>query len=444
MMPSYQESVASERALRANGAGSRAALKIVVGGNANLDFMVPALRVGLAGEGFDSAVRAASFGNWISETFTPDDTDVWVIWLSAMGATRGMTTRLDVDVAAVSSAVGRLIDRGVRVVVVPPEPLIVEEDPFSPFYDWRAALVDDLHRSLPSAAVFLPVEHLVRRVGIDSWTATRYWEQAKAPCHPDAASAVGTEVAVVIARLFKPAIRAVVVDLDDTLWGGLVGEIGPEGLELDPDGLGRSYLEMQQFLQDVSDRGVPIAVVSKNDDDQARRPFNERPEMVLSLDSVVNFAASWRPKYEAIADLAEKLNIGLDSICFLDDSLLERDEARRMLPGLIVPELPAAPGKRVEFLIRSRLFTSPVISDEDRGRVEYYKQSLQAVPENLDGYLESLEMVLEPLVIDHTNRERVLSLLHKTNQFNVTLGDQRRADSARSSTPTRITHTRSG
>jgi FkbH-like protein len=228
-------------------------------------------------------------------------------------------------------------------------------------------------------------------------------------------------MAVVIARLFKPAIRAVVVDLDDTLWGGLVGEVGPEGVELDPDGLGRSYLELQQFLQDVSDRGVPIAVVSKNDDDQARRPFNERPEMVLSLDSVVNFAASWRPKYEAIAALAEKLNIGLDSICFLDDSLLERDEARRMLPGLIVPELPAAPGKRVEFLIRSRLFTAPVISEEDRGRVEYYKQSLQVVPENLDGYLESLEMVLEPLAIDQTNRERVLSLLHKTNQFNVTL-----------------------
>jgi len=137
--------------------------------------------------------------------------------------------------------------------------------------------------------------------------------------------------------------------------GGLVGEVGPEGLDLDPDGTGRPFIELQRLLLDLVARGIPLAVVSKNDEDVAKRPFSERSEMLLSLDTFVRFDASWRPKYEAINALAQQLNIGVDAICFLDDSAKERDEARRMIPGLIVPELSNAPDKRVAELLSSSI-----------------------------------------------------------------------------------------
>jgi FkbH-like protein len=419
----YRDATIRVRALASDGV-HRAPLRIALAGNANLDFLTPGLRVQLAAEGFDAEVRSSAYGNWISETFVEapgSRADIWIIWLSGMGATRGMTERPEIDVASIADATERLLARGARVVFVPPESVAVEDDPFSPFTRWRLALITQLHTQLPAGVVQLSIDHLVRRTGMTSWTATRYWEQAKAPCHPDAATIVGLEIAGVLARMLRPAIRAVAVDLDNTLWGGIVGEVGPEGLDLDPDGAGRPFLELQRLLLDLSDRGIPIGVVSKNDDAQARRPFTERHEMVLELSSLVSFDASWNPKYEALQQFAAKLNIGIDSICFLDDSISERDEARRMLPGLVVPELPESPAHRVEYLLRSRLFTTPIVSEEDRARVEFFKRESTPPPADLDEYLANLDMSLEAVPISTASVDRVLALLHKTNQFNATL-----------------------
>jgi FkbH-like protein len=420
----YSEAVKLDKTLQREGNPGRVALRIVLAGNANLNFLEPSLRIGLAAEGFEAVVRSSPYGNWISETFDGAEAtndDLWIVWLSGMGVSRGMTERPDLDIANIGAAAQRLIDRGVKVVFVHPEPLLVEDDPFSPFITWRRGISEKLFEILPPAVVQISVEHIVRRIGMDLWVATRYWEQAKAPCHPDAATAVGLELASVMARLLRPAVRAVAIDLDDTMWGGLVGEIGPEGLDLDPDGTGRPFIELQRLLLDISSRGIPLAVVSKNDADVARRPFAERTEMLLSLDSFVRFDASWRPKYEAITDLAKQLNIGVDSICFLDDSPKERDEARRMLPSLIVPELPLLPSKRVEHLLRSKLFMTPKVSDEDLLRVDYFKRSAVPPPADLEEYISSLSMTLDAMRIDSSNIDRSLSLLHKTNQFNLTL-----------------------
>jgi len=420
----YSEVFKLDKSLRGGGNTGRVALRIVLAGNANFDFLAPSLRVGLAAEGFDAVVRSSPYGNWISETFDGSEAtndDLWIVWLSGMGVSRGMTERPEVDITSIGAAAQRLISRGLKVVFVHPEPLLVEDDPFSPFIAWRHGIAERLSATLPPAVVQISVEHIVRRIGIDLWVATRYWEQAKAPCHPDAATAVGLEFASVIARLLRPTVRAIAIDLDDTMWGGLVGEVGPEGLDLDPDGTGRPFIELQRLLLDIMNRGIPLAVVSKNDAGVAQRPFAERPEMLLSLDSFVRFDASWRPKYEAITDLAEHLNIGVDSICFLDDSPKERDEARRMLPSLIVPELPLLPSKRVEYLLRSKLFLTPKVSDEDLLRVEYFKRSVAPAPSDLDAYISSLGMTLDAMRLDTSNIERSLSLLHKTNQFNLTL-----------------------
>lgn len=420
----YQEANRLDRARKTTETSLLSPLAIMLAGNANLDFLAPALRVQLAIEGFDAKVSSASFGNWISDVLEhrPEtQADVWVIWLTGMGATRGMTARPDVDVATIALAVEQLLQRGCKVILIQPEPTTVEDEPFSPFAEWRHRLINDLTTELPAATVQFNVDHLVRRRGMAAWAATRYWEQSKAPCHPDAATAVGVETAVVISRVFRPAVRAVAVDLDGTLWGGIVGEVGAQGLDLDPDGTGRPFLELQRFLLDLSERGIPLAVISKNDDEQARLPFLERPEMLLCLDTFVRFDASWEPKFEAISRFAEQLNVGIDSICFLDDSAKERDEARRLLPGLIVPELAEMPAQRVTQLLQSRLFTAPVVSAEDRLRVAYFKRSQAPAAADLESYLGGLEMQLDVVAIGTENAERALALLHKTNQFNLTL-----------------------
>jgi FkbH-like protein len=421
MLLRYMDAMARARFLPGDHGDGNEPLRIVLGGNANLDFLSPGLRVGLAAEGFASTVTGTAYGNWIAGTFRDSPADAWVVWISAMGASLGGTSRVELDVDAIVAAVGRLVSRGIRVVVIPPEPLIAEEDPFSPFVQWRRDLTTRMTAGLPSEVVVLPVEHLVRRIGIDMWTATRYWEQAKAPCHPDAMTAVGTEVATVLARLVRPRVKAIALDLDDTIWGGLVGEVGPAGLALDPNGSGRAFLEMQRLVLDVGSRGIAVGVVSKNDEAEARRPFAERPEMLLTLDTFVSFSATWAPKAEAISKLAGQLNIGIDAVCLIDDSPMEREAARHQLPGLIVPELPSAPEKRVPYLIRSRLFTTPIVSDEDRVRVAWYKRAAEPTPGDLDAYLAGLRMLLEPIRIDSESFDRSLSLLHKTNQFNLTL-----------------------
>ena len=417
---SYREAVLAERTLPSKDTAARTHLDIVLGGNANVDFMVPGLRTRLAAEGLSSSVRSTPHGAWIAESFEPDEADFWVVWLSGMGASRGMTERRDIEIGATVAAVQRLLTRGIRVIVVPPEATEAEDDPFSPFVAWRRALIADLVSSLPEAAIVVSVDHIQRQVGSGGWNAARYWQQAKAPCHPDAMTLVGMEIGTVVARSLTPRVRAIAVDLDDTLWGGLVGEVAAEGLELDPDGSGRPFVQMQRFLLDLAERGIPIGVVSKNEAERARRPFTERAEMVLRLDDLVSFDASWEPKYLALRRFADRLNIGIDSVCFLDDSSFERDEASRMLPGLIVPDLPAAPDKRVAALRESGLFVHPVVSDEDRLRQDFFKRE-EVVEQDLDQYLESLEMVLTASEIGPQTFDRALSLLNKTNQFNLNL-----------------------
>ena len=418
---SYREALRLERGISFD--ESAATMHVTLAGNANLDFLSPGLRVGLASEGIACTTRAAPFGNWISETFPGDEpsSDVWVVWLSSMGASRGMTERPDIDVASIAAATLRLVKAGSNVVLVHPDPLPIEADPFSPFVSWREGLIDQLRSLLPSSVIQLSVEPVIRRVGAERWAAARYWEQAKAPCHPDAATAVGVELAFILSRLVRPVVRAVAVDLDDTIWGGLVGEVGPEGLDLDPDGTGRPYLALQRFLVDLSERGIPLGVVSKNDETEARRPFSERPEMILHHDDFVRFDASWGPKHEAIAAFAAQLNISVDAVCFLDDSVKERDEARQMLPGLIVPELPESPEARVEHLVRTRYFLQPRIQEEDRLRVDFFKKMAPLPQHDLSTYLASLEMELIATQIGSSTIDRAGSLLHKTNQFNATL-----------------------
>lgn len=418
----YSESLKNLKMLDGRDLENSTPLKIVLGGNANVDFLVPGLTMQLLNEGFNPSISKIVMNSWIQETFNGNqDADSWVIWLSGMGVTQGGIGRFDIDVEELVAATDRLLKSGCSVLIILPEPIALEDDPFSIFAKWRRGLISDLENRLSKDAILISIEHLVVRIGMERWCAPRYWEQAKIPCHPDAATLVGVEIGATLTRLIRPIVKAVAVDLDDTLWGGLVGEVGPEGLNIDAAGTGRSFLAMQRFLLDLTRCGIALAVVSKNEIEQAKRPFNELSEMILRLNDFVMFDATWEPKFNAIERLAKQLNIGVDSICFLDDSEQERSEAKAMIPSLIVPSLPVNPNARVEYLTKSRLFMTPKYSEEDRLRIQFFQRDEIPVGTNLESYLSNLNMEVEALPVVGNSFDRSLSLLHKTNQFNLSL-----------------------
>ncbi|MEO5339404.1 MAG: HAD-IIIC family phosphatase [Magnetococcus sp. MYC-9] len=428
---SYREALMADRMLAGvNGPSRREnmprSVRVALGGNIATDFLEFGLRVGLAAMGVDAHVHATSYNNWIAEALSESaEVDFWIVWETAIGATLGGTVRKEIDAEPIGAACSKALGRGQRVILLLPEALEMEDDPFSPFRAWRNRLSRQLEERLPEGVVRLSVDHVQRQVGSARWFAPRYWTMAKAPCHPDAATMVAIEVAKTVAQALVPRIKAVVTDLDNTLWGGVIGDDGVDGIKLDPFGEGRPYLMMQQYLKDLQATGIPLNVVSKNDPVNACAPFEKNPWMPLLLDDFVYFNASWEPKHIAIRNIAEQLNLGLDAICFLDDSPHERAEAKKFLPQLVVPELATDPEQRVVALARSGLFFSPVTHKDDISRVKRYRDEIIRRQEkeeivSLDAYHEGLAMILTPLEICASNIARAAALVQKTNQFNVT------------------------
>jgi FkbH-like protein len=429
--PTYQDAKRLLRQLPDADDGSQNAMysrhiKVALGGNCNMDFVRPALISTFAAHGFDADCLGLEYDGWIGAALKGEPkVDWWVIWLSAMGASRGGIERREFDQLGLKAAADAIESRGERLLIILPEALRWEDAPYSPFSRWRQDILAAIGASLPASTISLSVENIQRGLGSAAWSAPRYWTLAKCPCHPDAAAAVGVAVATTLTLSVRPHIKAIVTDLDNTLWGGVVGDDGPENLSLDPDGEGRPFLEMQRLLKDLAQSGIPICVASKNDHEQAQRPFNERAEMILELSDIVYFHASWNRKYEAIRAIAQDLNLGLESICFIDDSPHERHEARNFLPELIVPELPAEPEDRVAELLCHGLFGAPSLNQEDEQRVQMYRDEVKRKRAAVDAvdyesYLKSLDMQLSIATVSQSNLSRVASLIQKTNQFNLT------------------------
>jgi len=426
----YATARASARSARQSTEWSeRPSISIALGGSTATTVMEDAVVAALADEGFSTEVHHTPYMGWITEALAGGGPDVWVIWLASLGLTRGGTRLVDPDWDGLLAGVDALVRRRRRVIVILPEALPEEIDPLSPGAVWRRRVTRRADELLPESVIRLDLTALMVNRGLASWHDPRYWERAKMPASPDAASATGELVGRVVSRLYRPRVRAIAVDLDGTLWGGILGEVGPDGIELDPDGQGRAFLELQRYLKGLQQSGVPLGLVSKNDPELVREVFTRRSEMVLEIDDFVAVHASWGPKHVALADFAREVNVGMDTVCFLDDSPLERDEARSFLPQLIVPDLEEDPNRRVPALAASGLFLRPVVDETDRLRTQDLRARLneranlgsQAANGDKDAYLKSLEMRLEASRIGDENFDRALSLLHKTNQFNVSL-----------------------
>ena len=298
--------------------------------------------------------------------------------------------------------------------------------PWSPAY-----LVSQFNWKLRAAADraridLLAIDRAIESDGLDAWHDSALWLRAKQEVRPGAAPAYGDLVARLLAAQQGRASKCLVLDLDNTLWGGTIGDDGLGGIVLgEGNAAGEAFLSFQRYVRRLSRRGVILAVCSKNDEHNARLPFSSHPEMMLKADDIACFVANWSDKASNLRDIAGRLNIGLDSFVFADDNPFERNIVRQELPMVMVPELPEDPARYAACIADAGYFDTTQLTKEDFERATLYRdnakrRSLESSTTDLAGYLRSLNMQLHYGQFEDISGARVTQLINKTNQFNLT------------------------
>jgi len=275
-------------------------------------------------------------------------------------------------------------------------------------------------------ALVLDVARASQRDGIDAWFDVGRWLQGKLEIAPQAAPFYGDLAARILAALRGLSKKCLVLDLDNTLWGGVIGDDGLDGIVLgEGSAAGEAHLALQHYAKLLKERGVILAVCSKNDAKVAEAVFRDHPEMVLRRSDIAAFLANWDDKAQNLKTIAARLNIGVDSLVFVDDNPVERARVRQSLPMVAVPELPEDAAHYVRCLAEAGYFEAVAFTSEDRERAQQYaanaeREALLGSAESMDEFLRGLNMsvVCGPFTsVDHA---RVVQLINKTNQFNTT------------------------
>jgi FkbH-like protein len=302
-------------------------------------------------------------------------------------------------------------------------------------------LVDEANRGIAHSVagtedLLLDVAHIAETVGVADWHDATLWNMAKLPFSSAFLPLYADHVCRLLAALRGKSRKCLILDLDNTVWGGVIGDDGLEGIVIGQgDATGEAHLHVQRTALTLCERGVVLAVSSKNTDEIARQPFREHPEMLLREEHIAVFQANWNDKASNIKAIAEELSLGLDAMVFLDDNPVERGLVRRMLPQVAVPELPADPALYVRTLLAAGYFEAVAFSGEDRKRAEFYQDNarrvtLQKQAGDVDAYLLSLNMQMTLQPFDDTGRARIAQLINKSNQFNLTTRRYTEADVA--------------
>ena len=269
------------------------------------------------------------------------------------------------------------------------------------------------------------VEFIASHVGRRNWYDNRFWNMYKSMCALEHLPLVAQNIIDVALSIRGRAVKCIVLDLDNTLWGGVIGDDGVDGIALSAHGDGESFYEFQSFLRELQKRGILLAVCSKNNPENALKPFLEHSEMVLRREHISVFVANWEDKAQNIRSIREKLNIGFDSMVFLDDNPFERNLVRSLLPDVIIPELPEEPADYVRAICELNLFETSSFSAEDGQRTEMYRQraegeEMQAAFASVEEYLRSLEMEITVGRFEPKRIPRIAQLMQRSNQFNLT------------------------
>ena len=267
--------------------------------------------------------------------------------------------------------------------------------------------------------------YLSAQVGLEEWVGHSYWYNFHMALSPTATVALARSVASIVKSVYGKSKKCLVLDLDNTLWGGIIGDDGMQNLILGRDHpLGEAFLDFQRYVKDLQKRGVILAVCSKNDPENAKEGFSH-PDSILKLEDFSVFKANWNPKPGNIREIATELNIGLESMVFVDDNPAERALVADQLPDVAVPEIGSDVSRFAEVLEQERYFEVHRVVEDDIHRSGYYaanaqRSDSQARFHDYGEFLTSLEMTAEIAPFSPMYLERITQLINKTNQFNLT------------------------
>jgi len=283
-------------------------------------------------------------------------------------------------------------------------------------------LLDDCSKN--KSAFLIDLCGIQTKIGRDNFYDTNLYLTAKIPIMLDALSIISSHVVDVIRCLLGAIVKCIILDLDNTLWGGIIGDDGLSGIEIGELGIGNAFTDFQLWLKELQKRGILLAVCSKNEETIAKEPFEKHSEMILQLNDFSIFVANRDDKVKNIHLIQQTLNIGFDSMVFLDDNPFERDLIRSLIPEVIVPDLPENPEEFISYLQSLNLFETTSFSKDDANRTERYQletisRSLQQKYSSYEEYLENLEMISSSKPFDKMNIPRIAQLTQRTNQFNL-------------------------
>ena len=427
-------------------------------GNGTLDLIIPSLVASAARHGIALQCWKGEYDQYLQDALAPDSAvnrarpDAVLLALdhralslrSTPGDAASAEQTLDSAIDLLETIRGGVRRNGggtciVQTVAPPPEGLFGSLDRALP--GTARSLVDALNRRLAGSVLqsqdtLLDVAALAETVGLAEWHSPAQWNMAKLPFADAYVPLYADHVARTIAAMRGRSRRCLVLDLDNTVWGGVIGDDGLDGIRIaQGDAAGEAHLAVQQLALALRARGVVLAVSSKNTDSVAREPFRSHPEMLLRENHIAVFQANWDDKATNIRAIAQELALGLESLVFLDDNPVERGLIRRELPDVAVPELDDDAANYARTLAAAGYFESVRFSDEDRARADMYQNNarrltLQKQTGDIDAYLQSLDMRIVFSPFTKTTRVRTAQLINKSNQFNLTTRRYTEADVA--------------
>lgn len=269
------------------------------------------------------------------------------------------------------------------------------------------------------------IDCLQSKYGRDMMFAPNIYTNTEMVLSIEALPHVASRVMDIICAIKGHFKKCLILDLDNTIWGGVIGDDGLEGIQLGHGlGIGKAFTEFQMWIKKLRQRGIIICVASKNNEEIAKEPFEKHPDMVLKLDDIAVFLANWESKVDNIRTIHKILNIGFDTMVFLDDNPFERNIVKENIPNITVPELPADPAEYLEFLYDLNLFETASYSKADQDRTKQYQVEAQRVSlaktfANETDFLKSLDMVSTVSGFTAFNIPRVAQLSMRSNQFNL-------------------------
>lgn len=424
-------------------------IKIAVLGSSNLHEIVGLIKVFLFGQGIESEFYEAPYDGWQTELLDKNSVlhqfkpKVILLLTDHRNAVRNLEfpssdSALEQRAEEVLDGfkhAWKIMDEDLKAICIQNNFDPVPFDPlnnlsFSQSYSLNGftnLLNHQLVRSKPDHVYFHDLGALVSRTGFDQWYDWRMYHFAKHPCSHEAFVRYAYSLARLIGAIYGKSKKCLVLDLDNTLWGGIIGDDGMEGIILGAGSAkGEAFQDFQKYILSLQKIGVLLAVNSKNNPEIAEEPFKKHPEMLIQREHITCFLANWNDKASNIKEIARQLNIGTDALVFLDDTPFEREQVLRMVPEVAVPALPEDPSDYIKIINQFQFFEPASLTQEDLSKTEDYKarikriQFLKSTKGSINDHLQRLNIQGEVTLFQKIDLDRICQLINKTNQFNLT------------------------